>query len=78
MHANEVVYLTHRSTYPRPRKTNRFYSDIRLGNLVLDENNNLVIVDFEQRGVLTHCPAPEINYLDVILQLANSEDILPK
>jgi hypothetical protein len=50
-----------------------FYSDLRMENLVLSQpGNDIVMVDFEQRGVWAQFPAPEISYLDAIYSLANS------
>lgn len=52
-----------------------FYPDLRLDNLVLTESGNLVMVDFEQRGVWCEFAAPEVNAIEYIRILARDEEI---
>ena len=55
--------------------TGSFYPDLRLDNLVLSANNDLIMVDFEQRGVWCEFAAPEVNAIDYIRHLAVDEEI---
>jgi serine/threonine protein kinase len=54
------------------------YSDLRLDNILLSENNDIVIVDFEQRGLWCSFAAPEVNYRDYIYTLARSDAVPPE
>ncbi|TQS32340.1 hypothetical protein Golomagni_07345, partial [Golovinomyces magnicellulatus] len=56
--------LHHRET------AGRFYPDLRLDNIVLSKTRDIVMVDFEQRGVWCEFAAPEVNALDFIKILA--------
>jgi len=47
-----------------------FYPDLRLDNIILSETGDLIMVDFEQRGVWCEFAAPEINAIDFIRILA--------
>ncbi|KAF8848039.1 hypothetical protein BDZ45DRAFT_681483 [Acephala macrosclerotiorum] len=49
------------------------YCDLRTDNIVLNENNDIVLIDFESRGVSTFMSAPEVTYLEYILALSNEE-----
>jgi len=53
----------------------RFYSDLRLDNILLSATEDLVMVDFEQRGVWCGFAAPEVNYLDQVYMLAADSTI---
>jgi hypothetical protein len=53
----------------------RFYSDLRLDNIVLSEHDDLIMVDFEQRGVWCEFAAPEVNYLDYVCMLASDSEL---
>ncbi|KAK1835623.1 ribosomal protein S6 kinase alpha-5 [Podospora conica] len=48
-----------------------FYPDLRLDNIVLSDAGNVILVDFEQRGVWCEFAAPEVNALDYVHVLAN-------
>jgi hypothetical protein len=59
------------------RDQGRYYSDLRLDNILLSDTDDLVLVDFEQRGVWCGFGSPELNYLDYVFMLAmdsNSPD----
>jgi len=51
-----------------------YYSDMRLDNVVLSNTGDVVLVDFEQRGVWASFAAPEVAYLDYVATLAMSAD----
>lgn len=53
----------------------RFYSDLRLDNILLSDNDDLVLVDFEQRGVWCAFGSPELNYLDYVFMLATDSNV---
>ena len=55
--------------------TDTFYPDLRLDNIVLSESRDVVMVDFEQRGVWCEFAAPEVNAIEYIRLLAVDEDI---
>jgi hypothetical protein len=60
------------------RQHGTYYSDLRLDNIVLTANNDIMLVDFEQRGVWCAFSAPEVNCLDYIHHIVMSEDeIIP-
>jgi hypothetical protein len=50
-----------------------FYPDLRLDNLVLSGSGDIVMVDFEQRGVWSEFASPEVNAIEYIRILANAE-----
>ncbi|KAK5663659.1 hypothetical protein OQA88_4090 [Cercophora sp. LCS_1] len=50
-----------------------FYPDLRLDNIVLSDIGDIVMVDFEQRGVWCEFAAPEVNALEYIRILAVDE-----
>jgi serine/threonine protein kinase len=56
------------------RDAENFYCDLRLDNIVLDEHDDAVLIDFEARGVAFSASAPEINYLEYIHSVAKDAD----
>lgn len=56
------------------RSQGRHYSDLRLDNILLSDSDDVVLVDFEQRGVWCSFSAPEIAFLDYIVTMATSDD----
>ncbi|ORY65863.1 uncharacterized protein BCR38DRAFT_338772 [Pseudomassariella vexata] len=52
-----------------------YYPDLRLDNIVLSENSDIVMVDFEQRGVWCEFAAPEVNAIEYIRLIATDEDM---
>ncbi|KAH8675649.1 hypothetical protein BX600DRAFT_479712 [Xylariales sp. PMI_506] len=52
-----------------------YYPDLRLDNIVLSEDSDIVMVDFEQRGVWCEFAAPEVNSIEYIRLLATDEDV---
>jgi len=48
-----------------------FYPDLRLDNVVLSASSNVVMVDFEQRGVWCEFASPEVNALEYVRILAS-------
>lgn len=50
--------------------TDTYYADLRLDNIVLSESRDVVMVDFEQRGVWCEFAAPEVNAIEYIRLLA--------
>lgn len=57
-------------------KCHFFYPDLRLDNVVLSETGSAILVDFEQRGVWCEFSAPEVNFIDYMLIIASSDEIL--
>ncbi|KAI1847402.1 hypothetical protein JX265_005537 [Neoarthrinium moseri] len=55
-----------------------YYPDLRLDNIVLSESWEIVMVDFEQRGVWCEFAAPEVNALEYIYLVATEEDADPE
>lgn len=55
--------------------TKTYYPDLRLDNIVLSDTNDIVMVDFEQRGVWCEFAAPEVNAIDYLRLLAVDEEI---
>lgn len=55
-----------------------FYPDLRLDNVVLSAAKDIVMVDFEQRGVWCEFAAPEVNAIDYIRTLAEAEPYQPE
>ncbi|KAI1814467.1 hypothetical protein GGS20DRAFT_409276 [Poronia punctata] len=47
-----------------------YYPDLRLDNLVLSDDRDLVMVDFEQRGVWCEFAAPEVNAIEYMRLIA--------
>jgi hypothetical protein len=52
-----------------------YYPDLRLDNIVLSENSNIVMIDFEQRGVWCEFAAPEVNSIEYIRFIAIDEEV---
>ncbi|KXX80135.1 Ribosomal protein S6 kinase alpha-5 [Madurella mycetomatis] len=52
-----------------------FYPDLRLDNIVVSAAGDVVMVDFEQRGVWCEFAAPEVNALEYARILASDESI---
>lgn len=46
-----------------------YYPDLRLDNILLTEDQDFVMVDFEQRGVWFEYAPPEVNAIDIICTL---------
>ena len=57
------------------KTTGMFYPDLRMDNIVLSESGDVVMVDFEQRGVWCEFAAPEVNAIEYIRLLAVDEQI---
>lgn len=55
--------------------TTTFYPDLRLDNIVLSASNDIVMVDFEQRGVWCEFAAPEVNAIEYVRLLAVDTEI---
>ncbi|KAH9902200.1 hypothetical protein F4778DRAFT_770945 [Xylariomycetidae sp. FL2044] len=57
--------------------TETYYPDLRLDNIVLSEQEDIVMVDFEQRGVWCEFAAPEVNAVEYIrfVAIADDEDL---
>ncbi|KAI1431147.1 hypothetical protein GGR50DRAFT_106580 [Xylaria sp. CBS 124048] len=47
-----------------------YYPDLRLDNVVLSDNRDIIMVDFEQRGVWCEFAAPEVNAIEYIRLIA--------
>lgn len=61
------------------RETSKiFYPDLRLDNIVLSESRDVVMVDFEQRGVWCEFAAPEVNAIEYVRLLAIDDEIAPE
>lgn len=52
-----------------------FYPDLRLDNIVLTGSGDVVMVDFEQRGVWCEFAAPEVNAIEYVRLLAIDDEI---
>ena len=59
------------------RNEGNFYCDLRLDNVVLNDDDGVVLIDFEARGVAFSASAPEINYLEYIHSAATDGDNEP-
>lgn len=55
--------------------SNTYYPDLRLDNLVMSDKSDVVMVDFEQRGVWCEFAAPEVNAIEYIRLIATEESI---
>ncbi|KAJ8108107.1 hypothetical protein ONZ43_g6527 [Nemania bipapillata] len=53
-----------------------YYPDLRLDNIVMSENFDIVMVDFEQRGVWCEFAAPEVNAIEY-MRLVAVDDRMP-
>ncbi|KAK4153398.1 hypothetical protein C8A00DRAFT_33882 [Chaetomidium leptoderma] len=51
-----------------------FYPDLRLDNVLASASGDIVMVDFEQRGVWCEFAAPEVNAIDYMRILASDDD----
>ncbi|KAI6093334.1 hypothetical protein F4821DRAFT_79155 [Hypoxylon rubiginosum] len=56
-------------------RSGTYYPDLRLDNIVLSESSDIVMVDFEQRGVWCEFAAPEINAIDYVRLIATDENV---
>ena len=54
-----------------------YYPDLRLDNLVLSDTGDVVMVDFEQRGVWCEFAAPEVNAIEYIRLVATKDEGVP-
>jgi hypothetical protein len=50
-----------------------FYPDLRLDNILFSASHDIVMVDFEQRGVWCEFAAPEVNAVEYVRILASDE-----
>ncbi|KAI0914689.1 hypothetical protein F4823DRAFT_188406 [Ustulina deusta] len=57
-------------------RSSTYYPDLRLDNLVMSKNYDVVMVDFEQRGVWCEFAAPEVNAIEY-MRLIAADDRLP-
>ncbi|KAI2602014.1 hypothetical protein GGR54DRAFT_556350 [Hypoxylon sp. NC1633] len=69
------IQLTKALEHLRSR-SGTYYPDLRLDNIVLSEKSDVVMVDFEQRGVWCEFAAPEVNAIEYIRLIA-TDQILP-
>ncbi|KAF4123958.1 Protein kinase domain [Geosmithia morbida] len=67
--SSALVHLRH--------EVGTFYSDLRLDNIVLSASGDVVMVDFEQRGVWCEFAAPEVNAIEYVRLLAVDDDVSP-
>ncbi|KAI1645708.1 uncharacterized protein F4817DRAFT_167131 [Daldinia loculata] len=54
-------------------RSRTYYPDLRLDNIVLSEKSDVIMVDFEQRGVWCEFAAPEVNAIEYIRLIATDE-----
>ncbi|KAI0843021.1 hypothetical protein F5Y06DRAFT_79447 [Hypoxylon sp. FL0890] len=66
------IQLTKALEYLKTR-SKTYYPDLRLDNIVLSENSDIVMVDFEQRGVWCEFAAPEVNAIEYVHLIATDE-----
>ncbi|KAK1755154.1 ribosomal protein S6 kinase alpha-5 [Echria macrotheca] len=52
-----------------------FYPDLRLDNVLLSDSGDVVMIDFEQRGVWCEFAAPEVNALEYTRILAGGDPL---
>ncbi|KAK0631850.1 hypothetical protein B0T14DRAFT_532448 [Immersiella caudata] len=52
-----------------------FYPDLRLDNILLSDTDDIMMVDFEQRGVWCEFAAPEVNALEYTRILASDDPL---
>ncbi|KAK3309557.1 uncharacterized protein B0T15DRAFT_6506 [Chaetomium strumarium] len=50
-----------------------FYPDLRLDNILLSATGDIIMVDFEQRGVWCEFASPEVNAIEYVRILASDE-----
>jgi hypothetical protein len=55
-----------------------FYCDLRLDNILLSDTDDVLLIDFEQRGVLPSFAPPEVNYIHSIDSLSRDSSIPSK
>ncbi|KAF2761735.1 hypothetical protein EJ05DRAFT_496635 [Pseudovirgaria hyperparasitica] len=65
-----VVALRHVKTGPA-----KFYSELKADNLLLDNDDNVVLIDFEQMGNWATYSAPEIHYVEYCKRLSKSPHV---
>ncbi|KAI1190654.1 hypothetical protein F5B17DRAFT_49642 [Nemania serpens] len=58
-------------------RSSTYYPDLRLDNLVMSEDFDVVMVDFEQRGVWCEFAAPEVNAIEY-MRLIAIDDRMPR
>jgi hypothetical protein len=56
-------------------RSSTYYPDLRLDNIVLSEDLDIVMVDFEQRGVWCEFAAPEVNAVEYMRLIATDDRI---
>jgi hypothetical protein len=57
------------------KQTSGFYCDLRLDNILLSEADDVLLIDFEQRGVLPPFAPPEVNYIQYIDSMSRDTSI---
>ncbi|KAJ2986528.1 hypothetical protein NUW58_g4983 [Xylaria curta] len=57
-------------------RSSTYYPDLRLDNLVMSKNFDIIMVDFEQRGVWCEFAAPEVNAIEYMRIIA-ADDRIP-
>ncbi|KAI0974527.1 hypothetical protein F4678DRAFT_380288 [Xylaria arbuscula] len=57
-------------------RSSTYYPDLRLDNLVMSKSFDVVMVDFEQRGVWCEFAAPEVNAIEY-MRLVAADDRVP-
>ncbi|KAI0446789.1 hypothetical protein F4803DRAFT_559227 [Xylaria telfairii] len=57
-------------------RSSTYYPDLRLDNLVMSKDFDIVMVDFEQRGVWCEFAAPEVNAIEY-MRLIAADDRMP-
>ncbi|KAL5624410.1 hypothetical protein BROUX41_004470 [Berkeleyomyces rouxiae] len=55
-----------------------YYPDLRCDNILLSDDDHIVMVDFEQRGVWCEFAPPEVNAVEYIRILADGNDADPE
>ncbi|KAI1493145.1 hypothetical protein F5X96DRAFT_677279 [Biscogniauxia mediterranea] len=50
-----------------------YYPDLRLDNIVLSEQSDIIMIDFEQRGVWCEFAPPEVNAIEFMRLIATDE-----
>ncbi|KAI5861838.1 hypothetical protein GGS23DRAFT_133932 [Durotheca rogersii] len=56
-------------------RSETYYPDLRLDNIVLSEQSDIIMIDFEQRGVWCEFAAPEVNAIEYVRLLATDENV---
>ncbi|KAI1279148.1 hypothetical protein F5Y07DRAFT_387679 [Xylaria sp. FL0933] len=57
-------------------RTSIYYPDLRLDNIVMSQSFDIIMVDFEQRGVWCEFAAPEVNAIEY-MRLIAADDRMP-